>query len=172
MATRNHPEMQTPAGDDIVERPVFAARLVPHRSLGPKGFVVLMAFIGGTCFVNGMLFLSMGAWPIAGFLGLDVVIVWIAFRLNYRSGRAYEEVAVWPHDLRVRQVSPAGRVAEYRFNPFWTRFRIDRHDEFGIMAMVLSGQGRELSIGSFLNPADRESFATAFSAALARAKGR
>lgn len=154
------------------EPPVFAATLFPHRSLGPTGFMVLMVFVGATCFAYGILFLSLGAWPVFGFLGLDVLLIWGAFRLNYRSGRAYEEVAVWSDDLRVRRVSPGGRVAEHSFNPFWTRFNVDRHEEFGITRMILSGQGRELPIGAFLNPADRESFATAFSAALARARGR
>lgn len=154
------------------EAPVFAARLTPYRSLGPHGFFALMAVIGGTWFVAGMMFMAIGAWPIVGFFGLDFLIVWLAFKMNYRSARAFEDVAIWPHEMLVRQVSPRGKVAEHRFNPFWTRFEIDRHHEFGITRMALAGQGRELAIGSFLNPDDRESFAEAFSAALAGVKGR
>ena len=154
------------------EAPVFAARLTPYRSLGPHGFFALMAVIGGTWFVAGMLFMAIGAWPIVGFFGLDFLIVWLAFKMNYRAARAFEDVAIWPHDLRVRQVSPRGKVSEHRFNPFWTRFEVERHQEYGITRMALAGQGRELAIGAFLNPDDRESFASAFSSALARVKGR
>ncbi len=112
----------------------------------------------------------MGAWPVVGFFGLDVFLLWFAFKLNYRDGRAFEEVAIWRHDLLVRQVSPAGKVREHRFNPFWTRFKVDRHEEFGITRMVLTAGERELAIGAFLNPLDRESFAREFGQALASVK--
>lgn len=130
-----------------------------------------MVFVGATCFISGVLFMAVGAWPVFVFMGLDVLIVWVAFTANYRAARCYEEVAIWPHDLVVRQVSPAGRVKEHRFNPFWTRFDVDRHEEFGIMRMSLRASGRKLDIGSFLNPVDRESFARAFGQALASTKG-
>lgn len=130
----------------------------------------MMIFVAATCFVSGVLFAFVGAWPVFGFLGLDVLLVWVAFRANYRSGRAFEEVAVWPHDLLVRKVSPAGRVREHRFNPFFARFNVHRHAEYGITRMRLTGEGREVDIGEFLNPADRESFALAFSQALAAAR--
>jgi uncharacterized membrane protein len=152
--------------------PFFAARLFPHRSLSPNGFTVLMLLLAAISLATGIMFLSIGAWPVVGFLGLDVFLLWLAFRLNYRSGRAFEEVAVWPHDVLVRKVSPSGRVREHRFNPFWTRFRVDRHDEIGITGMFLTADGREVDIGSFLNPRDRESFASAFGEALATVKRR
>ncbi len=159
------------AGGECNVPPVFAARLTPYRSLGRRGFVLLMIFVGATCFISGLLFAVVGAWPVLVFSGLDVVIVWVAFRISYRSAARYEEVAIWPDELLVRQVSPAGRVAEHRFNPFWTRFLVDRHEEFGVTGMRLVTRGRELVVGSFLNPEDRSSFATAFASAFARARG-
>ena len=152
------------------DKPIFAARLTPYRSLSEKGFVLLMLFVGVSCFASGILFVSIGAWPVFGFFGLDALLIWGAFKLNYRSGRAFEEIAVWRDDIEFRQVSPAGRARIHRLNPFWTRFVVERHEEFGIMRMVLRERNREIDIGSFLNPADRDSFAMAFSAALAKAR--
>jgi uncharacterized membrane protein len=154
------------------DAPVFAARLVPYRSLSRRGFVLLMLFVAATCFTSGVIFLIAGAWPVMGFMGVDVAIVWLAFTINYRAAGASEEIAIWPHDLVVRQISPAGRVREHRFNPFWTRFSVNRHEEIGITRMHLHGQGRDLDIGTFLNPLDRESFAAAFGQALATVKAR
>lgn len=168
MSDRNNPISDA----EEESEPFFAARLFPHRSLSQRNFAILLAIVAILCLSSGLVFLSMGAWPVFGFLGLDVLLLWLAFKLNYRSGRAFEEVAVWPHDVIVRKVSPAGRVHEHRFNPFWTKFRIDRHDEIGITRMFLAGEGRELDIGSFLNPVDRESFAVAFAQALATVKRR
>ena len=73
--------------------------------------------------------------------------------------------------LDIRQVAPSGRSREHRFNPFWARFSVARHDEIGITRMTVEAQGQAVSIGSFLNPDDRDSFAAAFGQALAKAKG-
>jgi Integral membrane protein len=148
------------------EQPVFAAELTPYRSLGRKGFHVLLILTGGICFIYGMFFLVTGAWPIGLFLGLDFLALYVAFRLSYRSGRAREEVTVWRTRLSIRKFSPTGRMVEHRFNPFWARFRVNRHEEFGITSMYVTGEGRRADIGSFLNPDDRESFAKAFRGAL------
>jgi len=170
MSDRNHPKTCNPSETGGDGEPLFAARLFPHRSLSHGGFVAVMVFVGATCISSGVLFTVMGAWPVFGFLGLDVLLVWAAFKASYRSGKAFEEVAVWRHDLLIRQVSPSGRVREHRFNPFFARFSVDRHEEFGITRMRLAGEGREIDIGAFLNPPDRESFARAFAQALAAAR--
>jgi uncharacterized membrane protein len=154
------------------DEPFFRALLVPHRSLGRTGFVVLMAFCASVWLSTGAVFLSMGAWPVFGFFGLDVIALYLAFRLNYRAARMREEVSVSRTALDIVKVAPSGRRQEHRFNPFWTRLDIARHDEFGITGMAVEGDGRRVAIGSFLTPDDRESFATAFGRALARARGR
>jgi uncharacterized membrane protein len=152
------------------DEPFFRALLTPHRSLGRTGFRVLMgALLAGWIF-TGAIFLSSGAWPVFGFFGLDVLLVYVAFRINYRAARAREEVAVSRTSVDIRQVAPSGRAREHRFNPFWTRLSVARHAEIGITAMRVEGQGRSVAIGSFLNPDDRDSFAAAFGQALAKAR--
>ena len=167
MPTDDGPHL--PAGGGHGE-PVFAARLTPHRSLGQRGFFLLMAFTAVTFFISGMLFLAIGAWPVVFFLGLDALILWLAFHLSYRNGRIAEEVSVRRDEITIRRIDAAGRMEAHHFNPFWTRFTVDRHEEFGITRMVLASRGRELPIGAFLNPLDRESFARAFSKALASSR--
>lgn len=152
------------------DEPFFRALLTPYRSLGRTGFMVLMSVLGLAWLGYGLVFLSIGAWPVFGFFGLDVVLVYVAFRLNYRAARAHEEVSISRTALDIVKVAPSGRRQAHRFNPFWARFRVARHDEIGITAMVVEGEGRNVSIGAFLNPDDRESFAAAFGRALATAK--
>ncbi len=147
-----------------------ASSLTPHRSLGHIGFTILMgAFLAGWA-VTGAICLAYGAWPVFGFFGLDVLLVYGAFKLNYRAARAHEEVSVSRTSLDIRKVAPSGRAVAYQFNPFWARFAIARHNEIGITRMAVEGQGRSVQIGGFLNPGDRESFARAFAGALMRAK--
>lgn len=154
------------------QEPIFHARLTAHRSLGRKGFRVLMGVLISCWIITGIVFLSLGAWPIFGFFGLDVLLIWLAFRWNYRAGRAHEEVKLSPQRLTIRKVAPSGRASEHGFNPFWAKFNVLRHDFIGITRMSVEAQGRRVSFGSFLNPDDRESFAKAFSIALSEAKGR
>ncbi|WP_320198105.1 DUF2244 domain-containing protein [Agrobacterium sp. rho-13.3] len=153
--------------DGVNEQPVFAAELVPYRSLGRKGFHVLLCLTGAVCLLYGIFFMVTGAWPIGLFLGLDFLLLYIAFRANYRAAKAREEVVVSRTSLSIRKFSPAGRMVEYHFNPFWARFRVKRQHDIGIVSMHVAGEGRVTDIGSFLNPDDRESFAKAFRGALA-----
>jgi len=154
------------------EPPIFAAELVPYRSLGPKGYRILFAITGTVCAVHAVFFLATGAWPIGLFFGLDFILLYGAFWLNYRAARAREEVEVSRTSLSIRKFAPSGRMTEHRFNPFWAKFFVRRDEEIGIVSMAVSGEGRRTDVGSFLNPDDRESFAKAFKGALATAKRR
>jgi len=152
------------------DAPIFDALLTPHRSLGRTGFLVLMTLMGAVWAFVGVVTLSRGQWPVFGFFGLDVIGLYAAFRWTYYTGRAREEVRLSRTRLAIRQVAPSGRTRDHHFNPFWTRFTIARHPEIGVTAMTVSGHGRRLAIGTFLNPPDRETFSSAFAAALATAR--
>ncbi len=151
------------------ERPIFAATLTPHRSLDARGFLLLMAMFGGVSLIVGLFFVAHGAWPVFSFFGLDVLAIYVAFRVNYRAGRAFEEIDVTRARLRVRKVAANGSAREFSFNPYWARLEIERRPE-GVLRLAIAHRQERLSIASFLNPEDRESFAKAFAAALATAR--
>lgn len=151
---------------------IFKALLTPYRSLSGRGFAALMGALLVVWLTIGALFLRIGAWPVFGFFGLDVLAIYLAFRLNYRAARMREEVCLSRLSLDIRKVPAYGRAEQHRFNPFWTRFKVSRHDEIGITSMAVETRGLSVSLGSFLNPRDRESFAAAFGRALATAKAR
>ncbi len=129
-----------------------------------------MTVLGGVSFIAGMAFLLAGAWPVLGFFGLDVLLVYWAFRLNYRAAKAYEQVTVTPSELTVRKVSHRGGTQEWTLNPVWVRLHRDVHEEFGLQRLFLESHGRRLSIAGFLPPQEKESFALALSIALVEAK--
>jgi uncharacterized membrane protein len=157
--------------DPELDQPtLFSARLTPHRSLNRTGFVVLMAFISTVSFAAGTAFLLMGAWPVLGFFGLDVLVIYWAFRINFRSAHATEDIMVTPSELRVRRVSHRGHVVEWVLNPLWVQLDQKSDAEFGIERLYLVSRGRRVSIGSFLGPDEKASFAKALLAALQTAK--
>ena len=160
-------DTDNPIDDGAAARPLFAAVLTPHRSLSRNGFVALMALFGALILSSALAFLALGAWPVLAFLALDVVIVAAAFHLNYRSGRQYEEVVVTADRLTIRRVSPWGRVSEEHLHPFWTRLKTAYdHEEGRVLAIKLESKGRQVPVGSFMNPDDKESFANALGAVL------
>ena len=160
----------TPGNAPDAEPTLFSAIITPHRSLGGVGFFVLMGVVSVVSFAAGMVFLVMGAWPVFGFFGLDVLLIYWAFRINYRRALAYEEVMVTATELHVRKVSHRGRVSEWTLNPLWVRLDRDAHAEFGIERLFLVSRGRKLPIAGFLSPPEKESFAAALGAAIGEAK--
>jgi uncharacterized membrane protein len=149
---------------------LFSALLTPHRSLNRTGFILVMAFLSVISFVAGIAFLIMGAWPVVGFFGLDVLAIYWAFRINYRRAKASEEISVTPTELRVRRISHRGQVAEWLLNPLWVQVDQVAHEEFGIERLYLVSRGRRVSIGSFLSPDEKASFSSALKAGLAAAR--
>ncbi|MFZ2157548.1 MAG: DUF2244 domain-containing protein [Bradyrhizobium sp.] len=159
------------AGNDFDAQPeLFSALLTPHRSLSRTGFLVLMIFLSVVSFVTGLAFLLMGAWPVFGFLCLDVLVIWWAFRINFRRALATEEIRITPSELRVRRVSHRGHVVEWVFNPLWVQLDQKIHAEFGVERLYLVSRGRRVSIASFLGPDEKASFAKALLAGLQAAK--
>ena len=107
--------------DRTQEPTIFSAVLTPHRSLSRKGFLILMTVLGLISFATGMAFLLAGAWPVFGFCGLDVLLIYGAFQVSYRRAKAYEQVTVTPSELTVRKVSHQGRISEWTLNPLWVK---------------------------------------------------
>src|SRR6267154_5643153 len=158
------------AGNDFDPGPaqpeLFSALLTPHRSLNRTGFLVLMVFLSVVSFAAGLAFLLMGAWPVFGFFGLDVLAIYWAFRVNFLRGRATEEISMTPSELRVRRVSHRGHVVEWVLNPLWVRLDQQVHQEYGVERLYLVSGGRHFAIGRFLGPEEKASFAKALNAAL------
>lgn len=148
------------------EPPPFHAVLRPHRSLNSFGFAVLMGVLGLVSIAAGTGFLLLGAWPVFGFFGLDVALVYLAFRLSYRSGRLYETVDLADNQLDVARVHPNGHRQEWSFIPYWARVELKR-EETGACELELASHGRRLSLASFLSPPEKVEFAGALSRALA-----
>ncbi|MFZ0840739.1 MAG: DUF2244 domain-containing protein [Xanthobacteraceae bacterium] len=158
-------------GNEQADEPtLFSAILTPHRSLTASGFLIVMIAIGGLSFAAGVTFLLLGAWPVFGFFGLDVLLVYLAFRINYRTATAFEEVSVTTSELKVRKVTHRGQITEWTLNPVWVRLDRETHEEFGLQQLFLVSRGRRLPIATFLSPGEKASFATALAAAINTAK--
>lgn len=158
------------ASADTMDEALFSARITPHRSLGPEGFRVMMAMACVVAALVAIRFVAMGFWPVSGFLGLDVVLLYVAFRVSYRRARAFEEVQLTPLELLFRSVTHRGVSREWRLNPLWTRLVRETHEEFGLQRIALVSRGQRIVIARELSPPERAHLADELAAALTRVK--
>lgn len=162
-----------PAEAEAVKRhegPVFMeAELAPNRSLRNPAFVALMIAIALISFTAGILFITMGAWPVTPFFGLDALLVWIAFRISYRDGRAREWVRVDARDIEVTRRHPTGHLRRYRVPTAWVKLDLVNAKEHHSQ-VALRAHGKALILASFLSPDERGEFADALAIAINRAR--
>lgn len=151
--------------------PSFKATLTPHRSLSQRGFLIVMAAIGSISFIAGLAFLLMGAWPVLGFFGLDVVLIYWAFKRNYRDGRAAELIEVSPHQVVLTRIDPGGRETAVDFNTYWVRTSLERRSD-GRTYLNLVARDRKARIADFLSEDERREFADVLAAELVSARSR
>lgn len=145
------------------------AEIRPNRSLANPAFYVLMAAFGLISFVAGTAFALLGAWPVLGFFGLDVLVVFLAFRLSYRDGRRLETIKVTDEEIRVARRSPFGHLTAFRLPLAWTRVELSGAGEPDVQAR-LHHKGRNLIIGAMLSPKEREALAGAVRDAVEKAR--
>jgi len=154
---------------DSDEAVVFEALLTPNQSLGRKGFLLVMGALALLSFCAGVVFLSVGAWPVIGFLGLDVLLLFFAFRANFRHARRFERVTLTRDSLLVEQVNHYGRRRAFRMRPAFVRVELEEPAEPDTPLYLALGSKR-LAIGGFLAAQDRADFARALRTALSEAR--
>lgn len=145
----------------------FDRVLQPHRSLPPSGFAIVMVLLGTVSFGIGVGFFLLGAWPVCGFFGLDIALLFIALRVNYRGARLCERLRVTEHSFAVERTGIRGEKRHWNFQPFWLRVILEEKD-VETNRLLVASHGKSLVLGGFLGPAQRRCLAGDISAALAR----
>jgi uncharacterized membrane protein len=160
----------TPQWERIAAPPVFEdalymdAVLRPHRSLSFAAFRVMLIVVIAANAIAAIVFIANGAFPVAGFLGLDVLALWLAFRVNYRSARVEEFVRIAPHSVHVASVDAGGQAVHWVLNPVWAKVIRDGK------GVVIRAGDRQIRLGAFLSPKECVSFAEAVNLALHKAR--
>lgn len=145
------------------------AVLEPPRSLSQRGLNRVMMILGGAGFVSGFGFLMMGAWPVAGFMGLEILALWLVFRWSFRSQTARTYVRVTADTVLLRRVDGWGRERHARVSSYFARVEFDRTAS-GADALRLATSRTAWPLGEHLNPREREAFARRLTEALVDAR--
>lgn len=147
----------------------------PYRSLSPRGFALVMIALGALAFCIGLGFFLMGAWPVIGFLGLELLVVWIAFKMNYRAAKRRQHLTATSRQLTIENVSPAGDRQTTEVPTAWAQVELTPRDEPEMHArqrrrVVVRSYGRTTEIGGFLHPAETPKLAREVKQMIGRAR--
>ncbi len=142
---------------------LFDRVLLPHRSLSRAGIAVLVTVLAGASAAIGAGFALMGAWPVIGFCGLDMLVICLALRMSVLSARRSEHVRLTRRSLDIRSRDRRGLDRHTVMHPYWTRVEFIARRR---ARLLLRSHGRSLELGSFLASADKEEVARALAGAL------
>jgi uncharacterized membrane protein len=151
-------------------KPLFAATLTPHRSLTPTGKKVVIGLVAALALVPGIVFYVAGAWPVVGFMGLDVLAIWAALTISMRGGKAFEVVTLWPTSLELKKVDAKGGEEVLSFVPKTVKFVIDRDYNERVTALWLKVDTKKIPLGAFLSADEKLSLSKVFGTALRKAR--
>ncbi|TDQ82100.1 putative membrane protein [Dongia mobilis] len=149
------------------EAPVFEAILYPHRSLGRRGYTILIAGTAIIMGLYGLTFLLLGAWPIFGFIGAEWLLFWYLFSRHLRGDRRAERLRLYADRLVIDKLDAKGRHTTLALQPYWLRVILKRAGEAD-SSLYLGSHGRAVEIGAFLSGPERCGFAEELEAVLAR----
>ncbi len=136
--------------------------LTPHRSLSREGFVTVMTIVAVMNLVIGFTFFLIGAWPVIGFLGLDVVLIWWAFTRNFADAQRVEKISVIGDELTLSRVVQDGEQEATVFNRRWVRVELEYDADRELTGkLFLRSHGQNHEIGAFLGAHERQSLAKA-----------
>ena len=156
---------------DALAPVLFETQLRPHRSLAPAAFVGLMAGVAAVAFLAGAVSVAFGAWPVTGFCGVELLLFYWLFRLNYRSAVGCSEwIRLTPDRLEVVRRERNREIGRWVLQPYWLNVALEGSESEGSGAVLLRSHGRTLALGRFLAPPERVKLKEALALALARAR--
>jgi uncharacterized membrane protein len=149
---------------------IITITLWPYRSLGSRGYLYLMMGFIGLIFILSLLFYSLGAWPVIGFLGIEIGLVWLVFRMNYNAGRNFEQISITPEATAVEKVGWRGDKRHFNIPSPWIKASCIK-GEGRSDKLILKYHSEQLEIGSFLPPREKSSLADALNESFERMRG-
>ena len=154
---------------DPTETPLFEAVIVPHRSLSRRGTLILVGAMCSLGLAVTVVFVLLGAWPVAGFDVLDVALAVLLLRMNGRARRARETLTLTGQALHVVRRDPAGRESRRSLPQGWLNAVLEERAG-RVPALWLVTRGVREEVGAALGEIEKRDLATALRAALHRSR--
>jgi uncharacterized membrane protein len=145
----------------------FEAVVVPHRSLSRRGLRILIGSLLTLSLCSTTVFWLLGAWPVAGFNGVEITLALVLLRYNNRAARANEVILLSATAQRVVRTAADGRRTEQEMSPAWLNVVVqDRPGR--VPGLLLVSHGKSLEVGASLGEPEKLDLAEALRQALHR----
>ena len=128
---------------------LYEITLYPYRSLNKFGFFILMFTLAFISFVAGIIFMLKGAWPVFGFFGLDVLLVYIFFKINFRSGKKKEIIILTKNNLIIKIYNSEKILKTFKLDPGWLKINLIKLKNH-TSKLQISSKNKSIVVGSFL----------------------
>ncbi|MEX0695278.1 MAG: DUF2244 domain-containing protein [Rhodospirillales bacterium] len=155
------PKDDQTSGDDVIR---FSRVLRPHRSSSERAIRIVSLFVLFLFIPTGTAFLIAGAWPVFGFMGLEVAALIFALRYNHKVGSAFEAITISARAFKISKVDHWGKRKHWTFQPQWLQVRLDKTSG----QLIAGTHGKRIVIGRFLNDDEREELCSVLKAEILR----
>lgn len=145
----------------------FEAELVPYRSLSPRGLAILLSFLGVVSLGVTTMFWYLGAWPIAGFNGGEMILAAVLLRAHIRSRRAREVLLLTEQTLRILRFDEDGNRDEVSLPAAWLNVVLEERPG-RVPSLLVSSHRKHQEVAKMLGDADKRDLAAALKDALHR----
>ncbi|MGZ8228413.1 MAG: DUF2244 domain-containing protein [Burkholderiales bacterium] len=144
--------MSCVAGGETAEY-VYTARR--NNSLSSSGRLFAFSFILTVSLGIALAFcVFFGAWPILPFAGLEMAVLYFAFRYMDRHAADYERITIRGNNVAV-EVHEGPNLTRLELNRYWAQVLCAADGS----RLALRSHGREIEIGRHLCNAEREDVA-------------
>ena len=128
---------------------LYKITLYPYRSLNKLGFFLLMFVLTLFSFIAGIIFMLKGAWPVFGFFGLDVLLVYIFFKINFISGKKKEVIILTKNKLIIKIYDTEKTFKTFGLDSNWLKINLIKLKNH-TSKLQISSKNKSIIIGSFL----------------------
>jgi uncharacterized membrane protein len=159
--------MDAPTATAEPDALIFEATVKPYRSLSRRGILIVVGcMLAGSLTVTSLMAL-LGAWPVIGFNGADLMLAFLLLWLNIRAARAVETITLSQAALTVTRTDQRGRRTRLALPPYWLNPSL-RERAGTVPRLILTTRDTEVEVARQLGDTEKRDLAAALTRALHR----
>ena len=131
-----------------------------NNSLSPNGRIAVLGSLFLLSFLISLAFALRGAWLILPFAGLEMFVLFLAFRCIARHAGDFESLSIQGDRVLIERWE-RGEVSRYEFNRYWAQVVLEAPGPGRRAVLALRSHGRQVEFGRHLTEEQRSALAGA-----------
>ena len=126
-------------------------KIYRNQSLTTRGLYILMFFITIPASYIGISFYVLGAWPVLGFMGFEILLIYIAFKILFYKNKFYEHIILDSEKLNILFKKKNKIIKKIELEPTWVQIKIEKIYE-NEDTLIVSSHGKKIILANYLIP--------------------